>query len=639
MVAPMRRSSKRGGRAELSLIIFQADLTPYGRVNKESNLFEIWDKEHFIRIVKENISGVLDSNDATNILIVLPELSSFPKLEDLAEKIRYSNSGKNISFILGSYYITRGRRFTHLIPVLSYRREKFYFVKKILSPYERSITHEYDDRPGFIENIRTTDRNRVFEILPSVRAGVLVCSEFYSKELRESLLSMRPDILFVISFNNQSGEFYNIMESIFVDIARDLKEETPLIVYVNSFFHTYDEKISANGGSAIYGITDKIEIEKLNRLGVRDEGIGHKYQIIKLPNEGYVLNIKLRIPFKKPERPLPIGFDSNILRLDRIVGGITLVPGIPIFSNISSSNYERLEEIIQILGKIMKSPHASISELVSDLRAVHAYLDKITEDLKNPILVGVKFLIKAWLIIKDLKINVYPHPEKYDKAFQKHAGEIPEIFDKSALYLRFSSLGDPLATFAEGHSFYSRGWAVFFDGYKILSSLAYPPHDVKLYRKIGKKINYLLSNMEKFFELAHMKFSSSKDLKFFSDVSKGDSLICSAILKFLSLGSKAEKEIEKLLKDSIKKYLNANIPELVIATTELWKKIRDKDVHGRPLTVNIKNLRVGHGKHILREITPSLIDGLIVHMSKIRISDESYLLPIKNTLESLISRK
>ncbi|MDE5977091.1 MAG: hypothetical protein K2G70_01300, partial [Turicibacter sp.] len=249
-----------------------------------NDLLEIDNSTELLRPNSQKLPNVIRNaiSKAANLnlsLFLLPELSGDVILEDT---LQLAANEYNMVIIGGSYY-NSGR--INCCPIAIPGESKPYIVQKINpSPYELS--------PNKNEGAIGGKDIFVFQNTEVGSFGVLICNDFLEDQLLDEMLNYDLDYLCVISMNNDSDRFFEVMNSKCDNSASGI-----YILYSNCLFST--SGITTDGQSSIFGMMNRVFLKKLNK----DEEYKYKYKLASFSsqNEEGILVAKINLEERRPK--------------------------------------------------------------------------------------------------------------------------------------------------------------------------------------------------------------------------------------------------------------------------------------------------------------------------------------------------
>ena len=235
----------------------QYDLT--GFLIKQNEFYQV--DEQKIRSKFINILQIFRRENAD--VVCFPELSMSNALLQQAKKTL-----PDAIIIGGSFYNSDGKNVCPIVIDDSI----YYTEKKNLSPYEIGLTKGplSGSKEIFVNNSK----------IGSI--GVLICADFLDPELRYEVLSYEPDLLFIVSLNSKSDEFFSVIDASIVDCSRN-KGYCPIFIYCNSLLK-HNDTLLGDGKSSLWGFVDKLLLQKLRDSKYKPNS-PYQNELIEIVNE------------------------------------------------------------------------------------------------------------------------------------------------------------------------------------------------------------------------------------------------------------------------------------------------------------------------------------------------------------------
>jgi predicted ribosome-associated RNA-binding protein Tma20 len=130
--------------------------------------------------------------------------------------------------------------------------------------------------------------------------AVLICSDYLENTLKKTILRMNPDFLFIVAYQKDSNVYHS-------RISIDIEEQVPGIycIYSNMFCSG-----SGDGRSSVFGMMDKIYLEKLRKANLSD--LDPRYKAIELKSDQECLVVECNLSDKRPYAKRTVKTKPNI---------------------------------------------------------------------------------------------------------------------------------------------------------------------------------------------------------------------------------------------------------------------------------------------------------------------------------------
>lgn len=261
-------------------------------------------KESVVRDKLERILKMADSQELD--ALCMPEFTMHPAV---LPRLRDFARSTETQLVPGTYYDDRRM---NVCPVVLSDGQVIGIAKQALSSIELKIDTRKCPIPA--------DQGILVKGTVVGDIGVLICSDLEASIPRNSLLSCRPDVIYVPACNPRSDEFATIMDACIIQQGRE-NGHAPLLVYCNMLLRRSDGTVAADGKTSFWGYLDRLVIENLQEEGYKPND-SFTWKLAEIEGSG-ILSIEVNLDdLSRGPGPNRIGRSAltvsqvNILSLD-----------------------------------------------------------------------------------------------------------------------------------------------------------------------------------------------------------------------------------------------------------------------------------------------------------------------------------